>query len=92
MLNEYGSVRLIRVTPTFGGGNANRATPLRVARFAAEDDLSDVVGGPEEMGFKLTFEQKWIKVSDGQREGVPECRGGEGEGSCRLQSGRSFGP
>ena len=24
----------------------------------AEDDLSDVVGGPEEMGFKLTFERK----------------------------------
>ena len=24
----------------------------------AEDDLSDVVGGPEEMGFTLTYERK----------------------------------
>ena len=34
------------------------------------------------MGFKLTFERKeCIRVSDGQREGVPEGRGGVGEGS-----------
>ena len=31
-----------------------------------EDDLSDVVGGHEEIGFKLTFERKeCIRVSDG---------------------------
>ena len=48
----------------------------------AEDDLSNVVGGPEEIGFKLTFEgTECIRVSDGQREGVPEGRGGDGEGS-----------
>ena len=49
----------------------------------AEDDLSNaVVGGPEEIGFKLTFEgTECIRVSDGQREGFPEGRGGDGEGS-----------
>ena len=31
----------------------------------AEVDLSDVVGGPEGMGFKMTFEQKLcIRVSE----------------------------
>ena len=48
----------------------------------AEDDLSNVVCGPEEIGFKLTFEgTECIRVSVGQREGVPEGRGGDGEGS-----------
>ena len=48
----------------------------------AEDDLSNVVGGPEEIGFKLTFEgTECIRVSDGRREGVPVGRGGDGEGS-----------
>ena len=48
----------------------------------AEDDLSNVVGGHEEMGFKWTAERtECIRVSDGQREGVPEGRGGDGEGS-----------
>jgi hypothetical protein len=51
----------------------------------AEDDLSNVVGGPEEIGFKLTFERtECIRVSDGQREGVPEGRAGDGEGSFCL--------
>ena len=46
------------------------------------EDLADVVGDPEEKGFKLTLERKeCIGVSDGQREGVQEGRGGEGEGS-----------
>ena len=38
----------------------------------AEDDLSNVVGGPT---------TECVRVSDGQREGVPEGRGGDGEGS-----------
>ena len=32
-----------------------------------EDDLSDVVGGPEEMGFKLTLESKECIGSFGWR-------------------------
>ena len=50
-----------------------------------ENDLSNIVGGPEKMGFKLTFEwTEWIWVSDGQREGIPEGRGGDGEGSVPV--------
>ena len=45
----------------------------------AEDDLSIVVGGPEGIGFKWTFE--CFRVSDGRREGVPEGKGGDGKGS-----------
>ena len=37
--------------------------------------MSDVVGGPEEMGFKLTFEGKeCIRVSSGQRDVLKVCR------------------
>ena len=57
----------------------------------AEDDFSNVVGGPEEIGFKSTFvDLQCIRVSDGQREGVPEGRGGDGEGS--VPQGAVLGP
>ncbi|XP_030193093.1 fibroblast growth factor 12 isoform X2 [Gadus morhua] len=47
----------------------------------AEDDLSNVVGGPT---------TECVRVSDGQREGVPEGRGGDGEGSV-PQPGATLG-
>ena len=41
------------------------------------DGLSGVVGGLEEVGLYLMFERgRWIRVLDGQREGVPESRSG----------------
>ena len=37
---------------------SNKSQIIITTKTMAEDELSDVVGGPEEMVFKLTFERK----------------------------------
>ena len=50
----------------------------------AEDDLSDVVGGPEEMGFKL--EQRSHQSLGWPEEGSCRGSGGDGKGSQNSQN------
>ena len=51
------------------------------------EDLADVVGDPEEKGFKLTLERKeCIGVSDGQREGPNSLERRTSKGPIMVQS------
>ena len=53
-----------------------------------EEDLSDVIGGLEKMGFELAFESgECGRVSDVKGQRGPEGWGGDGEGSSHLHRG-----